>query len=143
MPLTERSRKGIEKVRWETKGMERKVDIVLQYDNFSIAFFLSTSNSLHGHLSPLSFLGCPHLSAPLFIYTLLSSSTYILLSSSTHFYLSLCTYSSLLLRTCSPRSLLLLFPCAPAAIKALFLAVPPGPEGLLNAVLKSLTRLSR
>ena len=54
MPLTERSRKGIEKVRWETKGMERKVDIVLQYDNFNVAFFLSTSNSLHGHLSPLS-----------------------------------------------------------------------------------------
>ena len=54
VPLTERSRKAIEKVRWEMKRMERKVDIVLQYDNFNVAFFLSTSDSLHGHLSPLS-----------------------------------------------------------------------------------------
>ena len=54
MRLTERSRKAIEKVRWEMKGIERKVDIVLQYDNFSLDFFLSTSNSLHEHLSPLS-----------------------------------------------------------------------------------------
>ena len=92
MPLTERSRKGIEKVRWKRKGIERKVDIILQYDNFNVAFFLSTSDSLHEDLSPLSVSSslCHNLQVndPLCSY-FLSESTYFTLPKSICISLSL------------------------------------------------------
>ena len=95
--ITRKKQKWDRKGRWETKGIERKVDIVLQYDNLTVAFFLSTSDSLHGHLSPLSVSSslCHYLQVndPLCSYFL--SDTSICISLSVPLVLSLPSYLSL------------------------------------------------